>query len=80
MIGGLLVPPDEYERLQNAPEEREQTRQMIEMINNEDAAAMIDLQKNVNSRAAKPGQLNIRELPLLYFYRYLSERLGGKSA
>ena len=80
VIGGLLVPPDEYERLQNAPEEREQTRQMIEMINNEDAAAMIDLQKNVNSRAAKPGQLNIRELPLLYFYRYLSERLGGKSA
>lgn len=76
VMGGFLVPPDEYERLQSAPEELEQTHQIIEMINNEDAAAMIDLQKNVESRVAKPGQLNVREEPLLYFYRYLSGRLG----
>ncbi|MEP2987358.1 MAG: aromatic ring-hydroxylating dioxygenase subunit alpha [Parasphingorhabdus sp.] len=77
VIGGFLVPPDEYERLRAEPEELELTGQLINAINNEDASAMIDLQKNVKSRAAKPGQLNIREEPLLYFYRYLSRRLGG---
>ena len=77
VIGGFLVPPDEYERLQSAPEELAVTRMMIETINQEDASAMIDLQRNVRSRVAAPGKLNIREEPLLYFYRYLADRTGA---
>lgn len=75
-IGGFLVPQDEYERLQGEPEELALTRDMIDEINREDASAMIDLQRNAHSRYAEPGQLNVRETALLYFYRYLADRLG----
>lgn len=77
VIGGFLVPPEEYDRLQTVPEELAATRQLIETINEEDAAAMIDLQRNVGSRVSPPGKLNIREEPLLLFYRYLANRLGS---
>lgn len=75
VIGGFLVPPEEYERLQTVPDELAATRELIVRINDEDASAMIDLQRNVRSRFAPPGKLNIREEPLLMFYRYLSSRL-----
>lgn len=75
-IGGFLVPPAEYERLQNEPEELDMTRQLIEEINREDASAMIDLQRNARSHHAVPGPLNIRETALLHFYRYLATRLA----
>lgn len=77
VIGGFLVPPDEYERLQTVPEELSATKDMIELINHEDASAMVDLQRNAGSRFAEPGQLNIREKPLLLFYRYLADRMKG---
>ena len=76
VIGGFLVPPDEFERLQGAPEELAMTRQIIETINQEDASAMIDLQRNTRSRFASPGKLNVREEPLVHFYRYLANRVG----
>jgi len=77
VIGGFLVPPDEFERLQSQPEELAMTRDMIEEINEEDASAMVDLQRNAHSRYAEPGQLNVKETALLYFYRYLADRLAG---
>ncbi len=76
-IGGYMVPPDEFERLQNAPEELAYTKQVIETINREDASAMIDLQRNAKSQYAQPGKLNVREEAMLHFYRYLAKRAEG---
>lgn len=76
VIGGFLVPPQEYERLKSEPAELEQTREAIELINEEDASAMVDLQRNSGSRFAVPGKLNVREEALVWFYRYLADRLG----
>ena len=75
VIGGFLVPPEEYERLQSEPEELKVVRESIETINEEDASAMVDLQRNARSRFAQPGKLNTREEALLWFYRYLADRL-----
>ncbi len=75
VIGGFLVSPNEFERLQAEPEELSATRSAIETINEEDASAMVDLQNNAHSRFAEPGKLNRREEALLWFYRYLAERL-----
>ena len=79
VIGGFLVPPDEYERLQGEPDELQMTRDVVATINEEDASAMVDLQRNARSRFAERGKLNVREEPLLHFYRYLANRLGEGS-
>ena len=74
-LGALLVCPEEFARLEASAELRANTRATVELLNTEDASAMVDLQRNAHSRFATPGVLNQKEACLLDFYRYLGARL-----
>lgn len=71
--GAYLVPPDEYDRIV-ADGELELLEAAMEQLNSEDASAMVDLQRNTQTRYAEPGILNEREEALVHFYRYLAHR------
>lgn len=58
-------------------DELDLTREVIAQLNREDSSAMIDLQRNAQTRFAEPGVLNEREEALVYFYRYLANQLGA---
>jgi len=79
VIGGNLVPPDLYKMMQENDALREGNAASIDQINSEDASAMVGLQRNAGSAHAEPGLLSEMERCLLYFYRYLAQRLekGG---
>lgn len=75
VTGGYLVPPSEFERINADTEELDLTRAVIAQLNQEDASATIDLQRNARTRFAEPGVLNEREEALVHFYRYLANQL-----
>lgn len=79
VIGGYLVPPDEYERITESPEELAFTNEVIEQLNREDSTATIALQRAAGSRLATRGPFNAREAGLIHFYRYLALRFGALS-
>jgi len=80
VIGGYLVPPDEYERIMAAPDELAFTVGAIEQLNREDASATIALQQVTGSRLATRGPLDQREAGLLHFYRYLATQLNESNS
>jgi phenylpropionate dioxygenase-like ring-hydroxylating dioxygenase large terminal subunit len=75
VTGGYLVPPSEFERINADSVELDLTRAVIAQLNQEDASATIDLQRNARTRYAEPGILNEREEALVHFYRYLANQL-----
>ncbi len=75
VIGGNLVNPVMYEMVTRSQKSQAANAEAINAINKEDAQAMVNLQRNAHSMYAEPGLLSIKEKCLLYFYRYLGERL-----
>ena len=76
VIGGALTHPLLYEQLQNSETAKQANAEAIDAINVQDASAMVDLQRNAMSQHAEPGLLSEKERCLLYFYRYLQQRLS----
>jgi phenylpropionate dioxygenase-like ring-hydroxylating dioxygenase large terminal subunit len=79
VIGGNLVHPELHAMLMAEDDARAENAAAIERINREDAAAMVELQRNARSAHATPGLLSEKERCLLDFYRYLGRRLGGEA-
>lgn len=75
-LGALLVCPEEFERVEASADYRARAKATVDLLNEEDASAMVDLQRNVRSRHASPGLLCEKEACLLDFYRHLGARLG----
>ena len=75
VIGGALTHPLFYEQMQASKKLQDENTAAINAINHQDASAMVDLQRNANSRYAEPGLLSEKEGCLLYFYRYLHKQL-----
>lgn len=75
VIGGSLTHPVLYEQMKDSPELQAANAAAIDAINVQDSSAMVDLQRNAYSQHATPGLLSEKETCLLYFYRYLHERL-----
>jgi phenylpropionate dioxygenase-like ring-hydroxylating dioxygenase large terminal subunit len=76
VIGGALTHPVLYEQLQQSEAATLANAEAIDAINAQDASAMVDLQRNANSQHAEPGLLSEKERCLVYFYRYLHQRLN----
>lgn len=79
VIGGALTHPLLYEQMQDNPGLQAENAAAIDAINVQDASAMVDLQRNAYSQYATPGLLSEKETCLLYFYRYLHQRLTAVS-
>jgi len=75
--GGALTHPVLYEQMQGSESLQQTNAEAIDAINVQDASAMVDLQRNANSQHAEPGLLSEKEKCLLYFYRYLHQRLNS---
>lgn len=78
IIGGNLVHPELYEILASDDDLLQYNADLINRINGEDASAMVGLQRNAHSNHAEPGLLAEMERCLLYFYRYLADRLDPR--
>lgn len=78
VIGGALTHPVLYEQLQNSEDMKQQNAAAIDAINQQDASAMVDLQRNANSQHTEPGLLSVKEKCLLFFYRYLHHQLNNE--
>lgn len=76
VIGGALTHPILYEQMQNNEALKQANAEAIDAINLQDASAMVDLQRNAYSRHGEAGLLSEKERCLLYFYRYLHQKLG----
>jgi phenylpropionate dioxygenase-like ring-hydroxylating dioxygenase large terminal subunit len=76
VVGAYLVPPTEYDRITQDPDEMAFTAAVLSELNEQDASATVVAHGNLRSRVATPGSLNEREEALVHFHRYLTDRLG----